>query len=61
MLNKVGECFSCHEFNHQESSAARFLDPVDCSNVRMIPRCEHARFACESRRSIGVIRECFRQ
>ncbi len=54
-LDALGQRFSIDEFHHQELASAGFFQSVDGRNVGMIQRCQHARFALESRHAFAIV------
>ena len=50
-----------NELQHKRTSASRIFDAVNGTNVWMIQRREHLRFALESREAISILCESRRQ
>src|SRR5262249_30712442 len=49
------------KLHDEEFPSAGFFEPMNCGNVRMIQRSQHACFTLESSKTLGVTRECFGQ
>ena len=57
----LGKRLAGNELEHEEADAARFLEPVDRGDVRMIQGGEDLRLAFEARQALGVARERLRK
>ena len=55
------QVFPFDKLHHQRRQAARLLESVDLGNVRVIECSKHARFALESRKTVGIVRQLLRQ
>ena len=52
---------SRRQLHHPPTAAARFLDPVNVRDIRMIEGRQHLRFALESRQPFGILRQSGRK
>jgi hypothetical protein len=60
-LQPVGQRIALDEFKNEKTRGSGLLQPVDGGNIGMIQRCEHTRFAFESRQSFHIPFEFGRQ
>src|SRR4029453_1112159 len=57
----IGQRLAVDELQHECWRAARILETIDGADTRMVERGEHARFALEPRKALGVCRKPRRQ
>ena len=50
----VGERLSWDQLHHQGADAIRLLDAVNCRDVWMVERSQHARFTFKARQAVVV-------
>src|SRR5262249_31632020 len=60
-FDALGQRFSTNEFHHEELPVARFFQSMYGGDSRMIQRRQHAGFTLESRNTLGIVTECFRE
>ena len=49
------EILAFDQFHDERRDSARFFEPVDVRDVRVIQRCQHLRLAAEARQAIGIV------
>ena len=57
MRDALRQIVALDQFHRERLDAARFLQAVDCSDVRMVQRGQDFRFALEAREPFGVASE----
>ena len=55
--DSFGERWAVDELHHESSRAADVFDAVNRRDVRVVQRCQHVRFALESRQPVGIVHE----
>ena len=55
--NSLGKIFPLHQLHHERPDAAALFEPVDVSDVGMVQRRQHLRFARKSGQAVRGGRE----